>query len=256
MRLAPVLLLTALTAPVAAETHKPALPVAESHKPATSPQTCTPIPRTSKESPAIRATPNDTIRLRDGWLALGLEPTETRMRVAAAIAAHETGFARGWAGDGAGSNNWGGVQSATPSCPGALIGGHCRAPGACPAGTFLATDGDAKGRYWACFRAYRSADVGARRFIQLLVQRTACQGREFEGSMLAAIDTGDPAEVAQSLYATCYFTTHVGKPDPEARVAEYAASIESHLDSLDPCLLARALATLKPKPAARDRAKQ
>jgi hypothetical protein len=246
MRLAPVLLLTALTAPALAETHRPG-GAAGAH-----PVACTPIPRTSKERPAILATPGDTVSLRDGWLALGLEPTETRMRISAAIAAHETGFARGWAGDGAGSNNWGAAQSATPTCPGSLVGGHCRAPGACPAGTFLATDGDVAGRYWTCFRAYRSADKGARHFVQLLVQRMPCQGRELDTTMLEAIDSGSPSDVARALYATCYFTTHRGQPDPEGRISEYAAAIEQHLDSVDSCWLERSLAAIKHKDPASD----
>jgi hypothetical protein len=135
-----------------------------------------------------------------------------------------------------------------PDLPGALVGGHCRSPGACPAGTFLAKDGDAQGRYWACFRSYRSPNAGASRFIQVLVRRTTCQGRELEGTMLDAIDSGDPLTVARALYATCYFTTHRTKPDPDERIAEYAEAIEQHLDSLDPCWLSRSLATIKRKP--------
>lgn len=217
-----------------------ASPVVET-PPATTP-VCTPVSRASKDSPAIRASRADTVRLRDAWLALGLEATETRMRVSGAIAAHETGFAQAWGSAGVGSNNWGAIQSVTPSCPGSMVDGKCRAPGSCPTGTFLSSDGDTGGRYWMCYRSYRSEDEGARRFVAALVQRHACRDRKLDQSVLEAIDTGDATQVSKALYATCYFTTHKGAADPEARIAEYAKTIEKHWTSVDACWLKQALA--------------
>jgi len=64
--------------------------------------------------------------------------------------------------------------------------------------------------------------------VKVLIQRTPCRKVDGALPMLDAIDTGDTYKVAESLWATCYFTTHVGAPDADARVAEYAAGLERH----------------------------
>jgi hypothetical protein len=152
------------------------------------------------------------------------------VEISGAIASYESGFGKGWGRNGVESNNWGAIHSAVPRCADGTRSARCSAKGrpTCPRGTFLHADSDSRGPYYACFLEYPTPAEAALHFVKVLIQRTACRNVDGVLPMLDAIDTGDTFKVAESLWATCYFTTHVGAPDADARVAEYAAGLERH----------------------------
>ncbi len=164
------------------------------------------------------------------WKDLGYEPTQTRVEISGAIASYESGFGRGWRSSGLFSKNWGAIHAAVPTCADGTRSHRCAAGGraSCPPGTFLHRDSDTRGPYQACFRAYPTARDAAIDFVKVLVRRTPCRTVEGALPVLAAIDTGDTTQVAEALWATCYFTTHVGAEDPLDRVFAYAAALDRH----------------------------
>jgi hypothetical protein len=174
--------------------------------------------------------PADSAHLCGAWKTVGLEPTTTRVEIAGAIASYESGFGKGWRKDGADSNNWGAIHSALPRCADGTKSARCasKARPTCPRGTFLHRDSDSQGPYFACFLEYPTPAESALHFVKVLIQRTPCRKVDGALPMLEAIDTGDTYKVAEALWATCYFTTHVGAPDAETRVTEYAAGLERH----------------------------
>ncbi|MBI5533053.1 MAG: hypothetical protein HY898_10075 [Deltaproteobacteria bacterium] len=186
-------------------------------------------------APAVQAAPPptsqaDTAHLCGAWKVLGLEPTPTRVEISGAIASYESGFGKGWSRTGAASNNWGAIHSAVPRCADGTRSARCKAKGrpTCPRGTFLHQDSDSRGPYYACFLEYPTPAEAALHFVKVLIQRTPCRLVDGALPMLDAIDSGDTYKVAESLWATCYFTTHVGAPDASTRITEYAAGLERH----------------------------
>lgn len=179
---------------------------------------------------ALPTSPADTTELCAAWKDLGIEPTARRVELSGAVASYETGFGKGWRKAGVDSHNWGAIHKSLPTCPDGTRSARCdgKARPTCPKGTFLHKDSDSRGPYYACFLEYSNPREAARHFVQVLIQRKKC--REVPGalSVLEALDSGDTTKLAQALWATCFFTTHVGAPDADARIAEYAAALERH----------------------------
>ena len=179
---------------------------------------------------AIPTSQADINHLCAAWKDLGLEPTADRVELTGAIASYESGFGRGWGKSGSESNNWGAIHTTLPTCADGRRAARCpgSAPPSCPRGTFLYEDSDSQGRYQACFAEYATPRNAALTFLKVLLQRQPC--RQVDGALpvLAALDSGDTRVVAKALWATCYFTTHNGARDAEARIAEYADGLERH----------------------------
>jgi len=174
--------------------------------------------------------PADTTELCGAWKDLGIEPTPSRVELSGAVASYETGYGKGWRKAGVDSHNWGAIHKTLPTCSDGARSARCSSKGkpTCPKGTFLHKDSDSAGPYYACFLEYATPREAARHFVQVLIRRNKC--REVPGalSVLDALDTGDTFKLAQALWATCFFTTHVGAPEADARIAEYAAALERH----------------------------
>jgi hypothetical protein len=185
---------------------------------------------TGAAAAALPTSPADTNELCGAWKDLGIEPTPSRVELSGAVASYETGYGKGWRKGGVDSHNWGAIHKAVPTCPDGTKSARCLTKGrpTCPKGTFLHKDSDSSGPYYACFLEYQTPREAARHFVHVLIHRNKC--REVPGalSVLDALDSGDSYKLAQALWATCFFTTHVGAPDADARIAEYAAALERH----------------------------
>jgi hypothetical protein len=186
------------------------------------------IPRGAQA--AVPTSQADINHLCAAWKDLGMAPTAQRVELSGAIASYESGFGKGWRSSGADSNNWGAIHTALPTCADGTKAARCpaHAPPSCPRGTFLHKDSDSDGPYHACFAEYASPREAALNFVKVLVQRQPCRHVDGALTVLDALDSGDAYKVAESLWATCYFTTHAGAPDADARVAEYAAALDRH----------------------------
>jgi hypothetical protein len=150
---------------------------------------------------------------------MGRAPTPAERQIVLAVSNLESGYGRGWKGSGAGSHNWGAVQTRNEMTP-----------------QFQYRDSSAEGSYVIGFKVYRDDVGGAADVVRLLfksdrkqqmpdedrAQRTL--GGEIAGPgrgelIEQAAQQGDTTAFSRAMWYTTYF---------EGRSPDFVKNIKSH----------------------------
>jgi len=161
---------------------------------------------------------------------MGRAPTPAERQIVMAVSHLESNYGRGWKGSGAGSHNWGAVQTRNEMNP-----------------QFKYRDSSAEGSYVIGFKVYRDDVAGAADVVRLLFKSNRKQqmpdenraqrtlGGEIEGPSRGelieqAAQQGDTTAFSRAMWYTTYFEGR--SPDFVQNIKSHAKGIQARIDKI------------------------